>query len=106
MAFYTDADICIAPLVPSRFNSMKSNLKVLEAAAKRLPIIVSDVHPYSDCPYAIKVLSQRDWYKRIRSLVKDESFRNYFGIANYEWCIEHHHLDKVNVKRKQIYENA
>jgi len=106
MAFYTDADICIAPLLASKFNSMKSNLKVLEAAAKRLPIIVSDVHPYSDCPYAIKVLSQRDWYKRIRSLVKDVSFRNYFGIANYEWCMKHHHLDKVNVKRKQIYENA
>jgi hypothetical protein len=106
MAFYTDADICIAPLVASKFNSMKSNLKVLEAAAKRLPIIVSDVHPYSDCPYAIKVLSQRDWYKRIKDVVVDVVFRKEMGFANYEWCIEHHHLNKVNVKRKQIYENA
>jgi glycosyltransferase involved in cell wall biosynthesis len=47
MNFYNEADACLVPLVDSKFNSMKSNLKVLEAATKNAPVICSNVNPYA-----------------------------------------------------------
>jgi glycosyltransferase involved in cell wall biosynthesis len=47
---YVHADICLIPLVNSKFNRMKSNLKVLEAANLSLPVIASNVNPYLDMP--------------------------------------------------------
>lgn len=106
MAFYTEADCTVAPLVASKFNACKSNLKVLEAATKKIPIIVSNVPPYSDCPYAAKVDVQGDWYKKIKMFANDKKMREEIGEANHQWAVEHHHIDKVNITRKQIYESV
>jgi len=43
---YSKCDISLIPLVNTRFNSYKSNLKILEAAHMAAPVIVSRVHPY------------------------------------------------------------
>jgi hypothetical protein len=103
MAFYSEADATLAPLVPSTFNSCKSNLKVLEAGAKRIPIIVSNTPPYDTCPYAIKVDRQGDWYRHIKAIAGDERYRQEAGEANHEWCVQNHDLDKWNVARKELY---
>jgi glycosyltransferase involved in cell wall biosynthesis len=105
MAFYNEADCTIAPLVDSEFNRCKSNLKVLEAAVKRIPIIVSDVHPYTPCPFALKVKSQGDWYRLIKELVKSKTLWTDAGEGNHQWCVENFHLDHWNKVRRQIYEN-
>jgi glycosyltransferase involved in cell wall biosynthesis len=104
MAFYNEADICVAPLVDTKFNNMKSNLKILEAAAKKAPIIVSDIHPYSSCPTAWKVQYQHHWHKAFRELAGDDDLRTRMGQETYEWAVEHYHLDKWNKIRKAIYE--
>jgi glycosyltransferase involved in cell wall biosynthesis len=104
MAFYAEADIALAPLVPSIFNACKSNIKVLEAGCKNIPIIVSNVPPYNFCPHAVKVSRQSDWYVNFKRLVKDRSYRIDAGMKNGEWCREHHDLTKWNITRKQIYE--
>jgi glycosyltransferase involved in cell wall biosynthesis len=104
MAFYAEADIALAPLVPSIFNACKSNIKVLEAGCKNIPIIVSNVPPYDSCPHAVKVSRQSDWYANFKMLVKDASYRIDAGMRNGEWCREHHDLTKWNITRKQIYE--
>jgi processive 1,2-diacylglycerol beta-glucosyltransferase len=44
---YNYIDVAIAPLANLFFNTCKSELKILEAGAKGLPIIVSDVYPYN-----------------------------------------------------------
>ena len=103
MNFYCEADIAIVPLVQSTFNSMKSNLKVLEAATKKIPVIVSNVFPYKGCPYAIKVDRQSDWYSHIKKLANDSIYRQELGQANYEWCNENFNLDKINKLRKELY---
>ncbi len=105
MAFYCEADASVAPLVPSTFNACKSNLKVLEAAAKKIPIIVSNVPPYDACPYAIKVSKQADWYRQIKRVVTEPNLRHDAGEANYQWAYLNHHLDRWNQVRRQIYEN-
>jgi len=103
MNFYNEADISIVPLVGSLFNSMKSNLKVLEAATKKIPVIVSNVDPYKNCPYAVKSDKQTDWYKNLKKLANDAIYRKEMGEANYEWCAENFHLDKINKLREQLY---
>ena len=104
MAFYAEADIALAPLLESTFNACKSNIKVLEAGCKNIPIIVSNVPPYDACPHAIKITKQTDWYKAFKRLVKDRSYRIDIGMRSGEWCREHHDLTKWNITRKQMYE--
>lgn len=103
MNFYNEADISVVPLVPSKFNAMKSNLKVLEAAAKKIPVVVSNTAPYDGCKHAIKVNSQTDWYKNLKKLATDAIYRKEMGEANFEWCNEYFNLDKINVLREQLY---
>lgn len=103
MNFYNDADCSIVPLVSSRFNSMKSNLKVLEAACKKIPVIVSNVSPYETCMEAIKINSQSDWYREIKKVATDSIYRQEKGLANYEWCNENFNLHKINETRKHLY---
>lgn len=103
MNFYNEADISVVPLVESKFNGMKSNLKVLEAATKKIPVIVSNVDPYKGCPYAVKVENQTDWYKNLKKLANDAIYRKEMGEANYEWCSTYFHLDKINELREQLY---
>jgi glycosyltransferase involved in cell wall biosynthesis len=105
MNFYNEADISVVPLVASKFNGMKSNLKVLEAATKKIPVIVSNVDPYAGCPYTVKVSNQTDWYKSIKKLTTDAIYRKEIGEANYEWCSTYFHLDKINELRQQIFQS-
>ena len=103
MNFYNEADACLVPLVDSKFNSMKSNLKVLEAATKNAPVICSNVKPYSECKYIIPVNNQSDWFTNIKKVVKDAIYRKEMGIANGEWCRDNFNLVKVNKLRTQIF---
>jgi glycosyltransferase involved in cell wall biosynthesis len=105
MNFYNEADACLVPLVDSKFNSMKSNLKVLEAATKNAPVICSNVKPYSECKHIIRVNNQADWFINIKKVVKDATYRQEMGIANGEWCRENFNLVKVNKLRKQVFES-
>lgn len=105
MNFYNNADATLVPLVPSKFNSMKSNLKILEAACKKIPVMVSNVPPYDDAPHVIKVNKQTDWYAGIKKITTDAIYRQELGLANYEWCNENFNLHKVNITRKQLFES-
>lgn len=104
MHAYCDSDISIIPLLNTRFNGFKSNLKVLEAAAKRNPAIVSEVNPYLDMPLCY-VRSQQYWYKWIKELVNDKSMREEKGNELFEFCNKHFNINEVNKKRYEIYEN-
>ena len=44
---YNEADVVLAPLKNTYFNSMKSQLKVIEAGAYKCPIIASNHSPYT-----------------------------------------------------------
>ena len=104
MAFYAEADVAFAPLVESKFNTMKSNIKALEAGCKYIPLIASNVHPYQSCPPILKVDARRDWGKHIRAMVDSKRRREDAGMALGEWVRREHHLTNWNKKRKQLYE--
>jgi len=102
MGAYADSDISIIPLVENKFGSMKSNLKVLETAAKRNPAIVSNVHPYKDMPVCY-VNNQQDWYYWIKLLVNDEAARIEYGQKLFEYSNKHFNLHDINNRRFAIY---
>lgn len=101
--FYKEADICLAPLVRSRFNSHKSNLKILEAANLRLPVVASMVDPYLDMPVAY-CQKGRDWVRHITDLVKSSRKRKEAGEELAVFCEEHYNFCNINRKRKEIFE--
>jgi len=103
MAAYCDSDISLIPLVDSKFNSMKSNLKVLETASKKNPAIVSNVHPYKGFYPACHVNSQKDWYYWIKLLTHDQAARKQYGNDLYEYCNKNFNLHEVNKQRFAIY---
>lgn len=102
MSAYGDSDISLIPLKDTYFNSMKSNLKVLETAAKKNPAIVSKVNPYLDLP-VLYVEKQSDWFKHARSLVNDSDLREALGQELYDFCNKHYNLHLINSKRLDIY---
>jgi len=102
MNFYNDADCSIVPLRATKFNSMKSNLKLLEAACKKIPVIGSHVEPYLNSPM-IQVNQQGDWYKEIKKVTEDAIYRQEKGLELFEWAVTNYNLFKVNEKRKQLY---
>lgn len=102
MAAYADSDVSLIPLVESKFNGMKSNLKVLETAAKKNPAIVSDVHPYKNLP-VLYVKKQSDWYKHIKTLLNDEQMRIELGQQLFDYCQKNYNFKEINSKRFSIY---
>lgn len=100
---YAHADICLVPLINSRFNRHKSNLKILEAANLVLPVIVSEVHPYLDLP-VLYCRNSSDWVKHITRLVASRKRQKEAGQQLAEYVHEHYNFNKINNMRKQILE--
>jgi len=105
MSMYENADICVIPLENSEWHACKSNLKILEAAAKRLPVICSNVAPYNidyDAP-VLWVNKQSDWFNYINLLVNNPNLREQLGNALYEWAKTKYNFTEVNDSRRQAY---
>ena len=100
---YQHADICLVPLLNTRFNRMKSNLKVLEAANLGLPVIASMVHPYMDMPIQY-CKSGTDWVTNIKRLVGSRKRQKEAGQELQEFCFVNYNFEKINRERKQIFE--
>jgi glycosyltransferase involved in cell wall biosynthesis len=102
-AAYKEADICLVPLVKSKFNGYKSNLKVLEAANMGLPVIASQVDPYLNMPLLYAKCGS-DWVKHITRLVDSKKRRKEAGAELKEFCDKHFNFHKINNESKQILE--
>lgn len=98
---YSHADICLIPLLNSKFNRYKSNLKVLEAANMELPVICSKVNPYLDLP-VLYASSSNDWVSNISKFVKSRKRQKEAGAELKEFCDTNFNFEKINNHRKQI----
>ena len=105
MNMYNEGDIMLIPLENTTWHAAKSNLKVLEAAAKNIPCIVSDVEPYNidqDAPI-LWVKNQTEWYKHIMTLVKDKNLREDYGKKLHEWAKEKYNHARINAIRRSAF---
>ena len=107
MSMYNDADIMVVPLLESDWSACKSNLKVLEAAAKSLPVICSNVRPYNldtDAPI-LWVNNQKDWYKHLNYLINNENARIDYGEKIKEWAKSKYNFFDINDQRRWAFES-
>lgn len=101
---YSECDIALIPLKYSRFNTYKSNLKILEAANISAPCIVSEVDPYLGFPYVNYVKNQSDWYKHATNLIRNKALREDQGAKLKEHCDQVYNFAKINEERRQVFE--
>lgn len=99
--FYRLFDCALAPLEDTTWNSCKSELKIIEAAAYNLPVIASNVQPYTNHEDNKSVLfaanTPDDWYHAMKQYI-EKPWR-----GDYEYCKDRHNLDRINWKRIDFY---
>lgn len=105
MTVYDKAHCSVAPLCVNEFNFHKSNLKVLEAAAKLIPIIVSNIPPYRDDKDApiVRVDHPGDWYKHMKKISESQSASFEMGCALHEWAVAKYDMRKWNKYRFELF---
>ncbi|MFA5844405.1 MAG: glycosyltransferase [Coriobacteriia bacterium] len=78
-------DVGLAPVLDSRFNRAKSDLKFVEYGICGIPAIASKVVPYEKSirhgENGLLVNSPADWLKAIKRLIEDEELRSRLGAA-------------------------
>lgn len=97
-----EGDIGILPSKPTKFNSLKSNLKVLEFAAMKIPVVVSKCDPYLDMP--VNYFSgENEFVDQVRKLVTDAKYRKQCGEELNKFCVDNYSLSGLSGKRVEVY---
>lgn len=104
---FKHADIMLVPLVKNNFNAYKSNIKILEAAGKAVPVVVSEVNPYLGFPKEVVnyATSRKDWIGHIKRLTESEDLRNEQGAALHEYCSKHYNFFEINETRRNAFQS-
>lgn len=109
MKVYEDADVSIIPLEHNIFTPFKSNIKFLEAGCKNMPVICSDTPPYSDEPVYLDGIryakNTKDWLHWFKYYHSNPNSLKENGLELGEYVREHYSLYKMNIYRKQLFEN-
>ncbi len=107
--FYNFMDVSLVPLVDNKFNSLKSELKLIEAGFFKRPVICSNVHPYKDLlkhkVNAWVVNKPTDWYKGCKFFLNNPSAIIDYGEALYE-SVQGYDIKEVNKKRLKFYSDV
>ena len=111
---FKNVDIILAPLKYNKFNVVKSPLKIIEAGARGIPVIASDVWQYRENIVngvdGFIVRTQNEWKKYITTLVTDEELRKKMGRSLNKRTREKYGIENVSKKRadflRRIYTNV
>lgn len=106
MSLYDGHRLALAPLVKNSFNECKSNLKLLEAGAKGIPLLASKCLPYynkTDKGITLFAETPAEFNKIIKSASVE--FLEEAGQATAEHVRRHYHIKDSNKIRKQIFES-
>ena len=98
--YYSLADVALVPLLSTKFNTYKSNLKILEAANMGLPVIASNVHPYKNMEGVMYVDKQEDWGFWLNA--GEECWKGH-AQRLAEFCKTHYDFDTINLRRREVF---
>ena len=101
---YHTSGISVIPLRENKFNSMKSELKMIESGYFCKPCLVSYVAPYTNLATnknCIKVFNN-DWTKAIKRIKGNLNLQVDLGMQLKEDVESKYNLDKENRKRIQL----
>lgn len=108
MKAYEGHRVALAPLVDNAFNNCKSNIKILEAGAKGIPIIVSKCFPYDnpvDKPFVLYASNKYEWWAHMCNLQANPSLAEDMGAALAEHVRLQYHINDANELRRQVIES-
>lgn len=102
--FYDKCDVSLVPLENNFWNSMKSTLKFAEAGCKQVPVICSNVAPYSELSdYPVMWVNHKDdWINHFRYCIKNPNKVKEMGEQLAERTKHDFDLFKWNEVRKQV----
>jgi len=104
-----DLDMGIIPLADDEhFNEYKSELKMIEFGALRIPMIVKDQLPYS--PYIKKgenclaYKTPEEFEKCVELMIEKKNKQSIIDSA-YEWVLNHRNIDKIAPDVVKVYKD-
>jgi glycosyltransferase involved in cell wall biosynthesis len=122
---YKFGDVALAPIKvygkgimddtpDNRYQFAKSNLKVIEAAFHKVPVIASDVPIYNhdkdwvdgkNILYVNPDRQYKDWYKKIKYCINNPNHVKDMGEAAYELACKNYDIDVLSHRRAEFYRN-
>lgn len=106
------AYISLTPLPYNKFNICKSELKILESAAWKVPCVSSDIAAYRrfnklSCGGNVLVKKERtkDWMKAIHSLLDNPFLYKSCSEKSYQCVVDHYELGVINKKRAEWWQS-
>jgi len=117
---YNLFDISLAPLAENKFNSVKSQLKVIESGFHKKALIAQNFGPYKlDLKNAIKFgggfdetanailidssKNHKDWYDAIKKLIKNPDVVSMLQENLHNTVKDTYSINKVTETRRQLY---
>lgn len=102
-------DVMLAPLRDSEFSRSKSNIKWMESAMLRIPVIASDVEPYQTISHGktgFLCNNFKDWTTALKSMIKNTERRTLIGNQAYdEICAKYWLPDQIH-RWVKVYEEV
>jgi processive 1,2-diacylglycerol beta-glucosyltransferase len=107
LMYYNLLDVVLVPLVANKFNSLKSELKLIEAGTFAKAMIISDVMPYKpflkDKINCLAVKNKKDWFRKIKYLANNPNAATDIGNQLHHDIQEHFNYEKITKYRAGIY---
>ncbi|MGB3239824.1 MAG: methyltransferase domain-containing protein [Geitlerinemataceae cyanobacterium] len=100
------SDITILPLMPTRFNSMKSDLKFIECAGHGVAVLASPVVYQSsilDGETGLIYRSVEEFETKFEALIANAKFRKNIAATAYQWVKNNRLLSQHYQQRKNWY---
>jgi glycosyltransferase involved in cell wall biosynthesis len=100
------SDIAIAPLLVSNFTRCKSNIKYLECAAAKMPVVAQEIDQYHEIikngENGYLASTEQQWFDYLDALISDKELRKRIGEAGYQTIVDQHQIQN-NYKKFQDY---
>jgi hypothetical protein len=109
---YNFVDVALAPLRDNKFNRLKSELKVTEAAWMNKAIIASNVCMYADCiedgwdGVLVDEKQPKKWYKAMKAMINEPAMVREMADRLTAKMQKRLDIDEITRRRFNLYKNV